>query len=132
MMYALREGLRLILEEGLDARWQRHVANHRALKAGLSALGFSYAAAEGHQLPQLNAVRLPAGVDDAAVRKRLLEQFNIEIGSGLGEFKGKVWRIGLMGYNSRAANVLLFLAALEQCLGTKGEGVAAANRAYAI
>ncbi len=131
MTYALREGLRLILEEGLEARWQRHQVNHQALKAGLSALGFSYAAAEGRQLPQLNAVRLPAGVDDAAVRKRLLEQFNIEIGSGLGEFKGKVWRIGLMGYNSRPANVLLFLAAVEQCLGTKGEGVAAANRAYA-
>jgi alanine-glyoxylate transaminase/serine-glyoxylate transaminase/serine-pyruvate transaminase len=76
-------------------------------------------------------VRLPAGVDDAVVRKRLLEQFSIEIGSGLGEFKGKVWRIGLMGYNSRPANVLLFLAALEQCLGTSGNGVTAANRVYA-
>ena len=131
MTYALREGLRLILEEGLEARWQRHQLNHRALKAGLTALGFAYVAPEGRQLPQLNAVRLPAGVDDAAIRKRLLEQFNIEIGSGLGEFKGKVWRIGLMGYNSEPANVLLFLAALEQCLGKKGEGVAAANRAYA-
>ncbi len=131
MIYALREGLRLVLEEGLEARWQRHQLNHRALKAGLTALGFSYVAAEGRQLPQLNAVRLPAGVDDAAVRKRLLDQFSIEIGSGLGEFKGKVWRIGLMGYNSRPANVLLFLAALEQCLGTKGDGVTAANRVYA-
>ena len=130
MIYALREGLRLILEEGLENRWQRHQLNHRALKAGLAALGLPYVAAEGRQLPQLNAVRIPAGVDDAAVRKRLLDQFNIEIGSGLGEFKGKVWRIGLMGYNSRAANVLLFLAALEQCLGTKGEGVAAANKVY--
>jgi alanine-glyoxylate transaminase/serine-glyoxylate transaminase/serine-pyruvate transaminase len=130
MTYALREGLRLILEEGLEARWQRHQLNHRALKAGLTALGFSYVAAEGRQLPQLNAVRLPPGVDDAAVRKRLLEQFNIEIGSALGELKGKAWRIGLMGYNSRPANVLLFLAALEQCIRAKGEGVAAANRAY--
>ena len=127
----MREGLRLILEEGLEARWQRHQLNHRALKAGLTALGFSYVTAEGWQLPQLNVVRLPAGVEDAAVRKRLLEQFNIEIGGGLGEFKGKAWRIGLMGYNSRPANVLLFLAALEQCLGSKGDGVAAANRAYA-
>jgi alanine-glyoxylate transaminase/serine-glyoxylate transaminase/serine-pyruvate transaminase len=132
MAYALREGLRIALEEGLEARWARHQLNHRALKAGLAALGITYVAAEGRQLPQLNAVRVPAGADDAAVRKRLLEQFNIEIGSGLGEFKGKVWRIGLMGYNSRPTTVLLFLAALEQCLGTKGEGVAAANRVYAV
>jgi alanine-glyoxylate transaminase/serine-glyoxylate transaminase/serine-pyruvate transaminase len=130
MTYALREGLRIILEEGLEARWARHVMNHRALKAGLAALGITYAAAEGRQLPQLNAVRVPPGADDAAVRKRLLDQFNIEIGSGLGDFKGKVWRVGLMGENSRPSSVLLFLAALEQCLGTKGEGVAAANLVY--
>ena len=120
MIYALREGLRLVLEEGLEARCARHLKNHRALKAGLLALGLNYIAAEGHQLPQLNAVRIPAGVDDVAVRKQLLSEFSIEIGSGLGEFKGKVWRIGLMGYNSRAGVVLHVLAAIERCLLAKG------------
>jgi alanine-glyoxylate transaminase / serine-glyoxylate transaminase / serine-pyruvate transaminase len=137
MVYALREGLRILLEEGLQARWERHRKNHLALKAGLTALGLTYTAVEGHQLPQLNAVRIPAGVDDLAVRKRLLSEYGIEIGSGLGDFKGKAWRIGLMGYNSRPANVLLVLAALEQCLLgqnvkiTAGAGVAAAERAFA-
>jgi alanine-glyoxylate transaminase/serine-glyoxylate transaminase/serine-pyruvate transaminase len=137
MTYALREGLLLLHEEGLEARWQRHLRNHRALKAGLTALGLTYTATEGHQLPQLNAVRIPAGVEDAEVRRQLLEEFGIEIGSGLGEFKGKAWRIGLMGYNSRPGVVLQFLAALEQCLlvqGAKvaaGAGVAAAERSYA-
>jgi alanine-glyoxylate transaminase/serine-glyoxylate transaminase/serine-pyruvate transaminase len=137
MIYALRESLRLIMEEGLEARWARHMKNHQALKAGFAALKIPYAAAEGHQLPTLNAVRIPAGVDDAACRKRLLEEFGIEIGGGLGEFKGKAWRIGLMGYSSRANNVLLLLAALEQCLAAQGfafvpgASVAAANRIYA-
>jgi alanine-glyoxylate transaminase / serine-glyoxylate transaminase / serine-pyruvate transaminase len=136
MTYALREGLRLVQEEGLELRWARHLKNHQALKAGLVTLGLTYTAAEGHQLPQLNAVRIAGGVDDLAVRQRLLSDFGIEIGGGLGEFKGKVWRIGLMGYNSRAANVLLFLGALEQCMlrqGAKiaaGAGVAAAEKAY--
>jgi alanine-glyoxylate transaminase / serine-glyoxylate transaminase / serine-pyruvate transaminase len=136
MIYALREGLSVVVEEGLEARWARHLRNHRALKAGLAALGLGYAAAEGRQLPQLNAVRIPAGVEDVAVRKRLLGEFGIEIGGGLGDFKGKVWRIGLMGYSSRPNNVLLLLAALEQCLAaqgakvTPGAGVAAANRVY--
>jgi alanine-glyoxylate transaminase/serine-glyoxylate transaminase/serine-pyruvate transaminase len=137
MIYALREGLSLLHEEGLDARWARHMRNHKAVKAGLTALGLTYTAAEGHQLPQLNAVRIPPGVDDAAVRKRMLSEFNIEIGSGLGEFKGKAWRIGLMGHGSRATNVLLILAALEQCLLYQGApvkagaGVAAAEHALA-
>jgi alanine-glyoxylate transaminase / serine-glyoxylate transaminase / serine-pyruvate transaminase len=136
MNYALREGLRLVLEEGLQARWDRHMRNHRALKAGLLAMGLSYTAAEGHQLPQLNAVRVPAEVNDVEVRKQLLTQFGIEIGGGLGEFKGKAWRIGLMGYNSRPGVVLQFLGALEQCLVaqgakvTPGAGVAAANAVY--
>jgi alanine-glyoxylate transaminase/serine-glyoxylate transaminase/serine-pyruvate transaminase len=136
MIYALHEGLRLVLEEGLEARWARHRRNHGALKAGLAALGLSYVANEKHQLPQLNVVRIPAGCDDLAVRKRLLGEFGIEIGGGLGEFKGKAWRIGLMGHNSRPDVVLLFLAALEQCLagqGVKvqsGSAVAAANRVY--
>lgn len=135
-IFALREGLRILLEEGLEARWDRHMKNHRALKAGLLAMGLEYSAAEGHQLPQLNSVKIPAGVDDLAVRKRLLDVFGIEFGGGLGDFKGKVWRIGLMGYNSRPSCVLLALAALEQCLlavGHKvspGAGVAAANKVY--
>src|SRR5579859_2761129 len=98
-------------------------------------MGLHYTAAEGRQLPQLNAVKVPDGVDDLAVRKMLLAEFGIEIGGGLGDFKGKAWRIGLMGYNSRPSCVLLFLGALEQCLlktGFKvlpGAGVAAANAA---
>lgn len=137
MVYALREGLRLVLEEGLEERFKRHVRNHLALKAGLTALGLKYTAAEGCQLPQLNAVRIPDGVDDVAGRKRLLTDFGIEIGGGLGDFKGKAWRIGLMGQNSRPACVLLVLAAMEAVLaglGAKiepGAGVAAAERAYA-
>ncbi len=137
MFYALREGLRLVLEEGLEARWGRHQRNHQALKTGLQALGLTYIAAEGHQLPQLNVARIPQGVDDLTVRKQLLNTFGIEIGGGLGEFKGKAWRIGLMGYNSRPEVVLEFLGALEQCLlcqgakVTPGAGVAAANAVYA-
>lgn len=134
MIYALREALCLIHEEGLEARWGRHQRNHQALRVGLAALGISYTAAEGHQLPVLNAVGIPPGVDDLGVRKQLLAEFGIEIGGGLGQFKGRVWRIGLMGYSSRPNNVLLFLAALEQCLQaqgariTPGAGVAAANK----
>src|SRR5205085_8899070 len=114
----------------------RHLRYHRALKAGLADLGIPFGAREGCQLPTLNAVRIPAGVDDGTTRKQLLTEWGIEIGGGLGDFKGKVWRIGLMGYGSRANHVLLFLAALEQCLQaqgariTPGAGVAAANRAY--
>lgn len=136
MIYALYEGLHLVLEEGLDARYARHRRNHQALKAGLNALGLCYLANEKHQLPQLNVVRLPAGVDDGPVRKRLLHEFGIEIGGGLGDFKGKAWRIGCMGYNCRPEVVLLLLAALEQCLASQGgkvqpgAGVAAANRIY--
>lgn len=137
MVYAIREGLRLALEEGLEARFDRHTRNHLALKAGLTALGLSYLAPEGRQLPQLNAVRIPDGVDDVAGRKRLLTEFGIEIGGGLGDFKGKAWRIGLMGQNSRPNCVFQVLAALEQVLrgaGVKvepGSGVGAAERAYA-
>jgi alanine-glyoxylate transaminase/serine-glyoxylate transaminase/serine-pyruvate transaminase len=138
MVYALCEGLCMVQEEGLESRWARHLHNSRALAAGLTALGLAYIAAEDHRLPQLNAVRFPAGVDDDAVRRRLLEEFGIEIGGGLGEYKGKAWRIGLMGYGCRPANVLLLLAALERCLagpGAKaapGAAVAAAERAYGV
>ena len=136
MIYALREGLRIVLEEGLEVRWARHLKNHLALKAGLEALGLVYTADPANQLPQLNAVRIPEGVDDIAGRKRMLTEFGIEIGGGLGEFKGKAWRIGLMGYNSKPSSVFLVLAALEQVLRgagvsiTPGSGVAAAEKAY--
>ena len=136
MTYALYEAVRLVLDEGLENCFQRHALNHRALKNGLAAIGMEYAAQEGHQLPMLNAVHIPDGVDDASVRKNLLQRFGIEIGAGLGAFKGKVWRIGLMGYASRSANVLLLLAALEQLLSEQGytfnpgAGIAAANQTY--
>jgi|SRR5579883_67419 len=137
MVYALREGLRLVLEEGLEARFARHVRNHVALKAGLEALGLRYTASPSCQMPQLNAVRIPDGLDDVACRKRLLSEFGIEIGGGLGDFKGKAWRIGIMGQNSRPNCVFQVLAALELVLlgagvkVTAGAGVAAAEKAYA-
>ncbi len=120
MNYGLHEALRLVLAEGLENRWRRHEQHHRALKRGLAAMGLDYSAQEGHQLWQLNAVNVPAGVDEAALRKRLLDDFNIEIGAGLGPLKGKVWRIGLMGETSTMANVRTFLAALGQILNESG------------
>ena len=137
MSYALHEALRIVLEEGLESCFARHAKNHRALKAGLAALGIEYATQAGHQLPQLNAVTIPTGIDDSLVRSGLLNRFGIEIGAGLGAFKGKVWRIGLMGYGSRPQNVLYFLSALEQLLAeqkytfTSGSSIAAANEVYA-
>lgn len=137
MVYALREGLRIVLEEGLEARWARHHRNHLALKAGLLAMGLEYTADPKHQLPQLNAVKIPAGIDDVAGRKALLSEFGIEVGGGLGDLKGKAWRIGLMGYNSEPKNVMLVLAAIEHVLrkfGAEippGAGVAAAAANYA-
>lgn len=136
MSYALYEALRIVHEEGLESCFARHQLNHRALKAGLAALGIGYSTQEGHQLPMLNAVRIPDGVDDAKVRGGLLNRFGIEIGAGLGAYKGKVWRIGLMGYGSRPANVLLFLSALEQLLAEqnykfpRGGSIAAATELY--
>jgi alanine-glyoxylate transaminase/serine-glyoxylate transaminase/serine-pyruvate transaminase len=137
MNYALLEALRLVDEEGLEARWARHERHHHALAAGLAALGMGLTAQEGHQLWTLNAVRIPEGVDDAAVRKALLDEFQLEIGGGLGPLKGKVWRIGLMGESSTEANVLLVLDALERLLPRfghrvdAGAGVAAAERRLA-
>ncbi len=136
MTYALYEAAQIILEEGVESCCARHSLNHRALKAGLAAVGIEYTAQEGHQLPMLNAVRIPAGIDDARVRGDLLQRFGIEIGGGLGAFKGKVWRIGLMGYGARPANVLLFLSALEQLLAEQnhsfehGSSIAEATRVY--
>jgi alanine-glyoxylate transaminase/serine-glyoxylate transaminase/serine-pyruvate transaminase len=137
MTYALHEALRIVLEEGLDSSFARHALNHSALKAGLAAIGIGYASNPHHTLPQLNAVKVPDGVDDAKIRSELLSRFGIEIGAGLGAFKGKVWRIGLMGYGARLQNVLLFLAALEQllaaqgCKFARGASIAAANEVYA-
>lgn len=120
MNYALREALALVVEEGLEARFARHRRNAEALKAGLDALGLDLVPPEGNRLPQLSCVRIPEGVDDLNVRKRLLQDWNIEIGGGLGSLKGKAWRIGLMGHSSRFENVTLFLAALETCLRDQG------------
>lgn len=120
MAYALLESLRIVREEGLDKRWARHTANHKILKAGLSAIGIDYVAQPGYELPMLNAVSIPPGVDDAVLRRQLLNEFNIEIGGGLGDFKGRVWRVGLMGSSSTISNVMLFLSALEKCLADQG------------
>jgi alanine-glyoxylate transaminase/serine-glyoxylate transaminase/serine-pyruvate transaminase len=113
--FALYEALRALQEEGLPARFARHVANHEALVAGLTKLGLTLASQEGHRLPMLNAIRVPEGVDEAAVRKKLLDR-GIEIGAGLGPLKGKIWRVGLMGESSRKENVETFLAALGEAL----------------
>src|SRR5208282_870905 len=113
MNYALYEALRIVVEEGLEARFQRHRENAAALQAGVVAMGLALAAQEGYRLPQLTAVRVPNGIDDARVRGELLRLFNTEIGAGLGPFKGQVWRIGLMGESSRRQNVMLILNALE-------------------
>jgi alanine-glyoxylate transaminase/serine-glyoxylate transaminase/serine-pyruvate transaminase len=137
MVYALREALRIVLEEGLEARFARHRRHSAALMAGAAALGCAPQAQEGHRLPSLNCITVPAGVDEGAVRKALLAEHDIEIGGGLGPLAGKVWRIGLMGEGSRQENVLAVLAALEQALAKQGKGprpgaaVSAALEAYA-
>jgi len=115
-MFALREALRLVLEEGLEERFARHQRNHLLLRDGLEDLGFEFPVAPAYRLPMLNAVKLPAGVDDAATRKRLLDEFNIEVGGGLGEFAGKIWRIGLMGNSSNANHINTLLGALKAIL----------------
>jgi len=123
MNYALHEALRLTLEEGLEQRFRRHEQNHETLKSGLAALGLLLAAQEGHQLWQLNTVTVPGGLDEAAVRKRLLSDFNIEIGAGLGPLKGKIWRVGLMGETSTKENVKTFLRSFGQILKDSGRKV---------
>lgn len=134
MTYALREALAIVLEEGLEARIERHALNHRALRAGLEAMGLSYI--PPRSLTTLNAVHVPDGVDDAAVRKVLLTEFGMEIGAGLGPFKGKAWRIGLMGHASTKRNVILCLTALEAAMIRQGhdlpggKGAAAAMAQY--
>ena len=114
MLYGLHESLTAVLEEGLEKRFARHRAMHEMLRSGLKELGIEYASQEGHHLPMLNAVKIPNGVDDAKTRRRLLDEFGIEIGGGLGDFKGNAWRIGLMGHSATERNVTLLLAALRQ------------------
>jgi alanine-glyoxylate transaminase/serine-glyoxylate transaminase/serine-pyruvate transaminase len=119
-VYALHESLLILRDEGLEAAWARHRRLHEALKAGLEALGLEYAVPEAEQTPQLNMVRVPDGVDEAAVRQRLLDEYDLEIGAGLGALAGDVWRIGLMGHACRAENVRRCVGALEDVLGRSG------------
>lgn len=136
-IYALHESLLMLEEEGLENAWARHRLQHRALAAGLGALGLAFVVAEPWRLPQLNCVTVPAGIDEAALRRTLLRDFQLEIGAGLGPLAGKVWRIGLMGYGSSPRNVVYCLGALEAALleaGVKieaGRAVAAAREVLA-
>jgi alanine-glyoxylate transaminase / serine-glyoxylate transaminase / serine-pyruvate transaminase len=123
MIYALREALRIIAEEGLPARFARHQLNHRALVAGIEAMGLQMVVPAGERLPMLNTIHIPPGADDRRVRTALLRDFGIEIGGGLGEFAGKAWRVGLMGHASCRKNVILFLAALETILTAEGVAI---------
>ena len=124
MTYALREALRMLMEEGLDNRIQRHARSAAALRAGLEALGMDLLPDPDHRLNPLTAVMVPDGIEDAAVRRPLLDDYNIEIGGGLGELRGKVWRIGLMGESAREINVFALLSALERILSGLGYEVA--------
>jgi alanine-glyoxylate transaminase/serine-glyoxylate transaminase/serine-pyruvate transaminase len=132
-LYGLHEALVMLREEGLENAWARHKRNHEILRAGIEAMGLRFIVKEQDRLPQLNAVTVPKGVDEAVARKRLLDEFNLEIGAGLGTLAGKVWRIGLMGYASRPANILLCLGALDAILTdmdapiNSGQAVKAAN-----
>ena len=135
-LYGLHEALTILNDEGLEQSWARHALNHSALKAGLEAMGLSLPVEESIRLPQLNAVAVPDGIDEAAVRSHLLNDFSLEIGAGLGALAGKVWRVGLMGFSSKPANVRLCLSALETALlaqGLKlpaGDAIKAANAVY--
>ncbi len=137
LLYALREALRLVLEEGLEARWERHRQNQQALVAGLEAMGLAlFVENPAERMITVTGVNVPAGVEDRKLRQQLLDEFNIEIGGGFGPLKGKLWRIGLLGYSSQRKNVLLALAALEKALldqgwrAPAGAGVAAAIQSY--
>lgn len=135
-LYGLHEALTILKQEGLENSWERHMRNHQALRCGLEAMGLSLVVEEQSRLPQLNAVSIPQGVDEAIVRKQLLANYSLEIGAGLGQLAGKVWRIGLMGYSSNPSNVRVCLSALEQALHDQGvslnpgTGVSAANAFY--
>lgn len=135
-LYALHESLVILKEEGLENSWARHIYHHKALVAGIEAMGLKFVVPEGERLPQLNAVSIPEGVDEAAVRKALLDQYSLEIGAGLGALAGKVWRIGLMGHGCTQKNVLFCLGAIDAVLSSMkapintGCGVAAAMSIY--
>jgi alanine-glyoxylate transaminase/serine-glyoxylate transaminase/serine-pyruvate transaminase len=138
LIYALREAMRLTMEEGLEARWERHRSNQLALVAGLEAMGLELLVKNPKdRLVTVTPVMIPGGVDDAKFRDQLLEEFSIEIAGGIGALKGKIWRLGLMGYCSQKQNVLLLLAAMEKALLDQslrvpsGAGVAAAIHSYA-
>lgn len=136
-LYSLHEALVMLREEGLQAAWARHERNHKALRAGLEALGLKFLVEERSRLPQMNAVYVMPGLDEKEIRRRLLEEFNIEIGAGLGSLAGKIWRFGIMGYSCKMENVMLSLCALESLfddMGAKieiGMAEAAAYHAYA-
>ena len=137
LIYGLREALRIVLEEGLETRWERHLRNQQALIAGIEAMGLElFVSNAADRLVTVTAVRIPSGLEDGKVRQQLLNEFNIEIAGGIGKTKGKIWRVGLMGYSSQNTNVLLFLAALEKVMLDQGRhvpagaGVAAAIRSY--
>jgi len=135
LIYGVHEALRLVHEEGLDARFARTALVSRAAVAGFEALGLELLVPASERLPHLLAVRIPEGVDDMRVRTRLLQQFDLEIGGGLGVLKGKLWRVGLMGHGATRRNVLLLLAALRTCLEgegfrPKGDGAAAADAVF--
>jgi alanine-glyoxylate transaminase/serine-glyoxylate transaminase/serine-pyruvate transaminase len=117
MLYSIHEALRIVHEEGLEARFERHKRNHEKLRDGLEAMGFEFLVAPEFRLPMLNAVKIPTGFDDATIRSRLLNEYNIEIGAGLGDFAGKVWRIGLMGESSTPNHINMLLSALKQIMG---------------
>jgi len=136
MVYALNQALKLVIGEGLDARFKRHRLNHKALVAGLEAMGISMLVEPQYRAPMLNAVLIPEGADDRKVRRALLKDYNIEIGGGLGPLAGRTWRVGLMGSSSRPENVTLLLIALEQILRAEGIPIrpgatAAAEAVYA-
>jgi alanine-glyoxylate transaminase / serine-glyoxylate transaminase / serine-pyruvate transaminase len=137
LIYAMREALRLVLEETLEGRWERHKNNQLALVAGLEGLGLElFVTDPADRLATVTSVNIPAGIDDRKVRQQLLDEFNIEIAGGFGDVKGKIWRVGLMGYSSQKTNVLLFLAAFEKVLLDQGlrvpagGGVGAAVEAF--
>ena len=137
-LYGLHEALVVLKEEGIENAWKRHDVNHQALRAGFEAMGLSFVVDQASRLPQLNSVSIPEGVDDAAVRSRLLNEYNLEIGAGLGPMAGKIWRVGLMGFASNRKNVLMCLGALDAVLDDmgapihSGTAVQAAMKKYAL
>ena len=124
-LYGLHESLVILQEEGIEAAWARHAAMHRALRAGVEAMGLEFLVAEDARLPQLNTICVPKDVDEAAVRSFLLSRYDLEVGAGLGALAGKVWRVGLMGHSARAENVFLFLTAMEDALSRQGAKIEA-------